>query len=126
LFVFQQIIKKEQGAINNEIKQRKKLEKVRNKAGDPHTVVSFHTQTKEFNLNWFTKEFNLNWFTNEFNLNWFTKEFNLNWFTKEFNLNWLTKEFSLNWFTKEFYLNWFKSRIQLLNTCSLSAILMVG
>lgn len=43
--MLQQIIKKEQGAINTEIKQRKKLEKVRGKASsDPHSVVSFQCQ----------------------------------------------------------------------------------
>ena len=41
LLLFQQIIKTEQGAINKEIKQRKNLEKVRDKKpGDAHSIVS--------------------------------------------------------------------------------------
>lgn len=42
---FQQVIKREQGAINREIKQRKNLEKVRDKKpGDAHSIVSFKYQ----------------------------------------------------------------------------------
>lgn len=39
--ILQQAIKREQGAINAEIKQRKKLDKVRGKNSDPHSIVSF-------------------------------------------------------------------------------------